>query len=97
MARIPNLKIVAGPSKNDVKVFNLDTGEAITNVYSIDFNLVAGASPVVQVNITAGVKIEYEGSGDVDPEVFHQIGAPVDDDTKWERIGSEIDNAVKKD
>lgn len=69
MARIPNIKIVAGESKHDVTIYNLDTGEAISNIYAIELVADANDSPVMKVRITAGIKFEYEGPAEVEPLV----------------------------
>lgn len=70
MARIPNIKLVVGEGgKRDVTAYDADTGEAITNIFAISFNIDANADPIVHVDIKAGITVEYDGPADVEPLV----------------------------
>lgn len=50
-----------GPGYRDVDVYDLETGEKLTNIYAVEFVADAALDPIVKVRITAQIPVEYEG------------------------------------
>lgn len=66
MAEIHGVRIVKhGPRQRDVDVFDLETGEKLTNVYAVELVADAATAPLLKVRITADIPVEYEGPAEI--------------------------------
>lgn len=88
--KIPNLRIkVVNSDPRTAVVINMDTGEPITNITAMKFDLDANRDSFTYVHLTTMVDVDVEYEGKVD---FEQVrlsgGRPVADGGGYDRDGN---------